>query len=598
MVEVTVQGERTAPNAESLTRAEARAIPGAFGDPARAVETLPGVAPVVSGLPYVFVRGAPPGNVGYFVDGVRVPLLWHAFFGPSVLNPATIERVTLHRGGYPARFGRYAGAIINVDSTVPLGETRGEAALRVVDAGVMQTLPLSADGRSAALVSGRYAYLGPAVSRLSSDTEIGYWDYQLSSRVELGPADTLGVLLLGANDDLVSDSFESHVRFHRIDPRYEHRFSADTRLSSGLTFGLDRTASEHASIENLSLAPRVEVEHRATGELRLRVGADGSFDRYRLELGEGLRYRALQALQALGDTRLERTLGAYVEVGYQPTPDVSFWPGVRADLWTSPGISEHAFDPRVAARLRVSDHVSFEHTLGVAHQSASFVPGIPGAAITSTNEGLQRSVQASSGVEFQLPERSLFSITAFDAIYANLADPLGTEHRLSLDADQLLGRVSGHAYGLEFFYKRPLFRHVGALLSYTLSRSTRSYGRIHTLASIDRTHVVSGTVVGNPSPTWQLSARTTFHSGLPTRRASNDGPRFDGSDRTAPFLRVDLRAERRFRLGQSTSLSVVAELLNATFSHEVTERSCNPTGCTEAGVGPIVVPNLGVELRY
>jgi hypothetical protein len=597
-VEITVQGERSPPSAESLTREEARSIPGAFGDPARAVEALPGVAPVVSGLPYVFVRGAPPGNVGYFIDGIRVPLLWHAFFGPSVLNPATIERVTLHRGGYPARFGRYAGGIINVESTVPLGETRGEAALRVVDAGVMQTFPLSSDGRSTALVSGRYAYLGPAVSRLSSDTEIGYWDYQLSSEIDLGASDTLSLLVLGANDDLASDTFESHVRFHRIDPRYRHRFSDATQLSTGLTFGLDHTGSENGSLDNVLVAPRVEVEHHASKQVTVRVGADASFDRYELAIGEGLRYRALQTLQALGTSRNERTFGAYVELGYQPGPGVWLWPGVRADLWSSPGVSEQAVDPRIAARFQATETIAFEHTLGVAHQSASFVPGIPGASITSTNEGLQRSVQASSSVELRLPEQSLVSVTAFDAIYTNLADPLGTEHRLALDADQLLGRVSGHAYGLEFFYKRPLFRQLGALVSYTLSRSTRSYGRIATLASIDRTHVVSATVVYNPTPAWQLSARNTFHSGLPTRRATNDGPLFDGSDRSEPFYRLDLRGERRFKLGTSTSLSVVAELLNATFSHEVTERSCNDTGCTEAGVGPIVIPNLGLELRY
>ena len=34
---------------------------------------MPGVTPFASGVPFFFVRGAPPGNVGYFLDGVRVP---------------------------------------------------------------------------------------------------------------------------------------------------------------------------------------------------------------------------------------------------------------------------------------------------------------------------------------------------------------------------------------------------------------------------------------------------------------------------------------------------------------------------------------------
>src|SRR5688572_3114978 len=72
-VEITVEGERPQPMRSSLQRAEIRQVPGAFGDPFRAVEVLPGVTPVISGLPFFYVRGAPPGNVGYFLDGVRVP---------------------------------------------------------------------------------------------------------------------------------------------------------------------------------------------------------------------------------------------------------------------------------------------------------------------------------------------------------------------------------------------------------------------------------------------------------------------------------------------------------------------------------------------
>src|SRR4051812_37876609 len=77
--DVMVRGQRGAPGSdasESLARAEVRQLPGAFGDPFRAVEAMPGMTPVISGLPYFYVRGAPPGNVGYYFDGVRVPYLF------------------------------------------------------------------------------------------------------------------------------------------------------------------------------------------------------------------------------------------------------------------------------------------------------------------------------------------------------------------------------------------------------------------------------------------------------------------------------------------------------------------------------------------
>jgi outer membrane receptor protein involved in Fe transport len=111
--EVIVEGRRGEPSrSASLTRAEVREIPGTFGDPFRAIEALPGVTPIVSGLPFFFVRGAPPGNVGYYLDGIRVPLLFHVGAGPSVVHPGLMDRVDLYPGGYPARYGRFAGGIV------------------------------------------------------------------------------------------------------------------------------------------------------------------------------------------------------------------------------------------------------------------------------------------------------------------------------------------------------------------------------------------------------------------------------------------------------------------------------------------------------
>jgi hypothetical protein len=64
-VEVTVVGVRREIGETTLSKAEVREMPGAFGDAFRAIEILPGVTPLASGLPYFYVRGAPPNNAGY-----------------------------------------------------------------------------------------------------------------------------------------------------------------------------------------------------------------------------------------------------------------------------------------------------------------------------------------------------------------------------------------------------------------------------------------------------------------------------------------------------------------------------------------------------
>ena len=49
-IEVTVEGRRSKPDAELITRASARELPGSFGDPLRAVESEPGVTPEARAL--------------------------------------------------------------------------------------------------------------------------------------------------------------------------------------------------------------------------------------------------------------------------------------------------------------------------------------------------------------------------------------------------------------------------------------------------------------------------------------------------------------------------------------------------------------------
>jgi outer membrane receptor protein involved in Fe transport len=151
--EVRVTGSRRPIGTAVVSGDEGRSLPGAFGDPLRTIDLMPGIVPVVSGLPFFYVRGPPPGNTGYFVDGVRVPLVFHLAIGPSVVHPALIDRVDFYPGGYPARFGRFIGGIVDA-------QTRGDAPaptvqgnLRLLDVGGLAETPF-AGGRGSALVAG------------------------------------------------------------------------------------------------------------------------------------------------------------------------------------------------------------------------------------------------------------------------------------------------------------------------------------------------------------------------------------------------------------------------------------------------------------
>jgi hypothetical protein len=197
--EVIVDGELAEPDRHSLEQEEARRLPGAFGDPFRAIEALPGVTPTVSGLPFFFVRGAPPGNTGYFIDEVRVPYLFHAVGGPSVIHPRLIERVDLHPGGYPARLGRYAGGVVAATTTEPRADWHGEGQLRLIDTGALVEGGF-ADGRGTALLAGRFSYTGAIFSAISPELTLDYRDFQARVSFDLTERDRVSVFAFGAYD--------------------------------------------------------------------------------------------------------------------------------------------------------------------------------------------------------------------------------------------------------------------------------------------------------------------------------------------------------------------------------------------------------------
>jgi hypothetical protein len=161
---VEVRGTRSGAGTPALSRAQARELPGAFGDPLRAVDSLPGVVPTISGLPVFFIRGAPPASVGYVVDGVEVPLLYHAFLGPSVLHPGSLAGVVLQSAPADVRYGGSAGAVIVAEPSVPSRTLHGEASLRLFDAGALLEAPF-ANGAGSALVSGRFSFTGLLYAR-------------------------------------------------------------------------------------------------------------------------------------------------------------------------------------------------------------------------------------------------------------------------------------------------------------------------------------------------------------------------------------------------------------------------------------------------
>ncbi|HEX5099671.1 MAG TPA: TonB-dependent receptor [Polyangiaceae bacterium] len=608
-LEVVVQGERvrkTVPGAVTITREQAQALPGTFGDPLRAVEALPGVIPIVSGLPSFFIRGAPPANVGFFIDGIDVPLLYHAFFGPSVAHPALIKSVEVHKGGGPVEFGRFAGPVVAAEITPLQHRWNGEASIRTIDAGGIIEAPFGQcaepkEGKGCSLGSvrlgGRYAYTGLVLSQLS-DSKLDYWDYQGNAAIDLGRHDTLSVLAFGAYDyfdaGATSDQGGGKVRFHRLDLRWDHDFSR-THLRVGMTGGYDSTGGVEATtsaVRDRSVRLRAELSSAVSDSVFLRYGVDGRVDDYSLETDPLLLNFA--DYSALFPARTETTMGGYLSVEWKPTRRITVVPGLRGDLYWQDALLRPAVDPRVFANFELTETLSLDESLTIGHQRANFVPNVPGAQVADLEHGLQQAVMWSSGIHWRLPSDFGVDAAVFRTAYLNALDPLGGKRDFSID--RTVPRSDIDSAGLELRVKRAFTHKLGGFVSYTLSRTWRSSGDEESVSGFDRPHVVQAALAYDFGKGLTTGVRGVFYSGVPELNLQGT-PHFTTDRRGRPYFRADVRVAKRWKLGETSYWGITAEILNATSTSEVVRLDCG-VRCAQRVAGPVILPSIGVEAGF
>jgi TonB family protein len=599
--EVDVYGSRnpvSSPTEQKLGRAEIRMVPGAFGDPYRAIDILPGVVPIVSGLPYYFVRGAPPSAVGYFVDEVRVPYLFHFGLGPGVIQPALIEQVSLHPAAYPARYGRYAGGIIAGQLREPATELRGEAQIRLYDAGAYVESPLGSTGRWVAGVGGRYSYTAALISLVAPGATIDYRDYNARVSYAVNDEVRVSALTFGAYDYASSTSggvekvlFASE--FHRLDLRVD-RDTATASSRVALMLGIDRTRLEFARFaQNRLLGLRGRHRVHVTKEVDVEIGADALGEFYAGDLPSpyAVGKKTYDEANAFFAPRTDTAVGGWVAATYYPAKGFELDGTLRGDVFTSDGKILLGPSPRASMRVPLSRRIAFLGALGVAPQPPAFAIPVPAVGYRGLPGGLAYAYQKSAGVELQLPAKFSLRTVGFHHSYFNLRDFTRDRSKIDITDTTPPNGSPAQSYGLEVFLTRKLSERYGAFLSYTLSRSVLGSTQYESggVTPFDRTHVLQLGGAAALGSGWHSSARMLLYTGWPAQAEGT-------SSRLPLFTRFDLRIEKRWAFRKAGYISLVFEGLNVTGSRDVVGRNCSPAGgCRDEYFGPLIVPSIGVE---
>ncbi len=462
--ETVVRGdrERTEVSRVSLHDAELREIPGTQGDPFRVVMLMPGVGSMLSGISYPVVRGSQPASTGYFLDGVRVPILFHLFLGPAVIHPDFIDTIDFFPGNAPTQYGRLTGGAVEGRLTRPRDDRlHGSAYADLLNAGLFVEYPFKSTGTNVSL-AGRISYtpwlIALAANALQppgfndSKLVLDFYDYQARVEQEVGPG-RLRLFAFGSSDtfgtrattDEGSTALQS-ILFHRLDVRYRHPVGGG-ELEVGSTVGLDRFAISNESpmsgggdilIDQRNATARMNYQRKFGEGITLRSGLDVDHKRAVLSLHQRTRPPSggpFSETSFDGPVALATFSGLWAELLWEKDSPWTLVPGIRLDNYhLNGGPNEFVVEPRLAVRRKMSEQLTLKGGVGLYHQAPTTLISLPIIDIAALDQGLQQALQVSAGAEYK-------NLWGFDVSLEGYVNPMLRTVELTPFGDEQSGPV-------------------------------------------------------------------------------------------------------------------------------------------------------------
>ena len=643
-----------------VTVDELRSIPGTFGDPVRALQTLPGVARPNLAEGSLVVRGAEGMNTAYSVDGMPVPYMFHTLVGRSVVTPGFIDQVEFFPGGMPSRYGEVTQAVVNVRTdTQPVGRTRGHIGVDTLDG--TGSFEHRFNDRWVLRAAGRYSWIhafiwsGMAIAVVRNGGEAyeagyfspKYWDLFFDLRYSPTAHDEISFMVMGSRDRLVAREprIDADGDGQPDDPDwmddnlpYDPEVWVDNRFwRARLRWMHDGDGHDHETW--LALGPERETNLLGAwwlsrnGPYRGQVEGFATIGRHEhfISIGPHTVATGVQ-LRVMPVTAYDfQDVFADPEADVPKTTDTqvsgAIWVEPQLDLgrvYLAPGLRGAAYswsentavepEPRLSFRVAVGDYHYMKAGVGRYTQMPPIERYAQG--IGNPDLPIMSAWQASLGAEGPLTgsftfDASLYGAIMDDLIVRNLVSEIYTdsEQAYSTLRPEFLN-VQGYAYGIEGLFRvHPDQWPWWGWVSFTAGRAIRLDPELGSFAG-DYDQPLSLTVLG----AWELphgfeiSGRVQLTSGQPhtplygvylPQWAWYTQTRGEiNAERYPSFFRVDLRAQKTW---ETPLIDWVAylDIYNATNRKNPFIATYNYDYSEFFSIAYLpILPTLGAEARF
>ena len=545
--------------------AQIKSLPAFMGeaDVLKSLQLLPGIQSGNEGSNGLHVRGGGPDQNLILLDGVPVYNANHLFGFFSVFNADAINSVEVYKGGFPARYGGRASAV--VDITMKEGSVlkyHGEGSIGLLGGRFTFGGPVSRE-RTSFIVSGRVSPLSYITKPIMGVSD---YFYDLTAKInhKFSDKDRIFFSAYLGNDDFsnvseknVTGYFESELT--QISSKYAHEIKWGNATSvfrwnhivSGRLFSnvnlsyskyrlrtgvvqqteyrkIDSNIIEsnlNGGLRNMSgiedLACRIAIDYIPAVRHHVRFGASSIFHIF--QQGASTYGRYGEKTNDSKITAFEHALYAEDDITITRKIKANF--GVRWSAFDVQNSFYHSFDPRISLSYqptqRSTAKTSYSRMTQFTQLLTSSGVGLPTDLWVPSTTLLkpQQADQFSLGYEYRINNVYEWSLEGY---YKKMNHALeykeGTSiYKVETDWEKKVSQGVGHAYGIELLMKKKHGNTTG-WLGYTLARSTRKFDNINGGKTFpykyDRRHEVNFVLNHRLNEKIELTATWVFNTGI------------------------------------------------------------------------------------
>jgi hypothetical protein len=626
---------------KTLTRQEFLTMPGANGDPVKAVQNLPGVARTGFSS-QVIIQGSGPRDTAYLLDDHVVPLVFHFGGLTSVVMPEEIDSVDYLSAGFGPEYSSAMGGVIGLHTKTPsLERMKGIAFVDTIKSGGLIEGPIN--DHSSYLVSGRYSYLGFVLAAaLKGNDQFdltvapSFYDFSAIYANKTSAEDDFKLTTITSHDELkfifkqplktdpsVRGTFDNETSFFRIIPQWSHKFSEETQGKISMGLGSDAVKVDFGSnffqVATINADLRAEVERKYSSSWVSSYGVDSKFmhSDYSFQLpsfsGAGGIPNPISSAQTIAASlkRDDIDPGLYFKNTIDLfSADNKLIPSLRFDYFSQ--THQPLLAPRISDRLQVNESLVLKAASGLYYQPPQ--PQEIDSSYGNPNLTAPYAYHLAFGLEKDFRENQArgFVLTTgpFYRNFQNLVVQSSKINNVSgvLTPERYNNSGSGEAYGLEVLLKWQA-KAISTFVSYTLSRSTRTDSVLGTNSfQYDQTHNLIW-VASYDSRNWKYSTRLRYVTGNPDTPVVSSIYDSDNdvyipvrgaiySTRFSPFISLDTRIDKKW-IYDTWILSAYLDVQNLT-------NNKNPESITysynyaqsQTVNGLPLLPTLGVQGEF